>query len=280
VLLGDSFAVGSVRQDENFASRIEALRPDIEIYNFGVHAAGPEEYAALLDDEALGWAPDAVIVAFFVGNDAGTRPPPGTANLELEDHASYLFLKRTWRIVREWYRLRAGSEAAALALPQLAHPAVPQAGFTLSKQTYVEVEVERLMFVRRSQQPGLEGNWTTALAHLRDMAGRARERGIGYGVVIIPDEYQANPDVLDEVVREGHVPRADLDIDLPQRRVLAFCRAEGVACLDLLPVFAGTRDAYLPQDTHWNERGNRLAAEAIVPWLTASVLRSGPRRAP
>jgi hypothetical protein len=274
VLLGDSFAVGSVRQDENFASYIERLRPDIEVYNFGVHAAGPEDYAALLGDEALAFGPDAVLVAFFVGNDAGSRPPLGSSRLELEDHASFLFMKRASRILREWYRLRVSPDTTTVDLPQLAHPATPERGFTLSKQTYLSVEIERLVFVRRSHQPWLEANWRSALSHLRNMAMLSRQRSVRYGVVIIPDEYQVNPDVLDEIVRLGKVPWDDIDLNLPQRTVLDFCRAEQIPCLDLLPVFAGTRDTYLRQDTHWNERGNQLAAQAIVPWLITSVLLS------
>ena len=73
-LLGDSFAVGSVRQDDNFASWMERLHPGLEAYNFGVSAIGPNHYAAILQDEVLRFSPDVVLVAFFVGNDV-TAPP-------------------------------------------------------------------------------------------------------------------------------------------------------------------------------------------------------------
>jgi len=280
VLLGDSFAVGSVRQDENFASQIEKIRPDIEVYNFGVHATGPEDYAALLRDEALAFQPDTVLVAFFVGNDAGTRPPIGTSRPELEDHPSFLLMKRTWRILREWYRLRISADTTSLPLPQLEHPAVPQAGLTLSKQTYLSVEIERLAFVRRSQQSWMTENWRSALSHVAAMARLCRQRGVRFGMVIIPDEYQVNPDVLGEITTRGQVPSDDIDLNLPQRTLTTFCDAERIACLDLLPLFAGRRDSYLKQDTHWNERGNLLAARAISSWLTTSGLSRPPSAAP
>jgi hypothetical protein len=280
VLLGDSFAVGSVRQDENFASQIEKLRPDIEVYNFGVHATGPEDYEALLRDEALAFQPDTVLVAFFVGNDAGSRPPVGTSRPELEDHASFLLMKRTWRILREWYRLRISADTTSVALPQLAHPAVPQAGLTLSKQTYLGVEIERLVFVRRSQQSWMTENWRNALSHVGAMARLCRQRGVRFGVVIIPDEYQVNPDVLREITTTGRVPSDDIDLNLPQRTLTTFCGAEGIACLDLLPLLAGRQDSYLKQDTHWNERGNLLAAQAISSWLETSGLSRPPASVP
>ena len=48
-----AFAVGAVQQDMNFASRIETIRPNIEVYNFGVSAIGPEDYHLILRTEAL-----------------------------------------------------------------------------------------------------------------------------------------------------------------------------------------------------------------------------------
>jgi len=86
------------------------------------------------------------------------------------------------------------------------------------------------------------------------------------------DGYQSgHHHVHDELVTLGPVPRADIDLTLPQRRLLDFCRAEGIACLDLLPLFAGSSDLYLVQDTHWNEKGNLVAAQAIAPWLDGLI---------
>ena len=103
---------------------------------------------------------------------------------------------------------------------------------------------------------------------MRDECRRAR---VKYGIVIIPDEFQANPALHNELVTLGRVPRADIDLALPQRRLLDFCRAEGIACLNLLPSFAGSSDLYLAQDTHWNEKGNLVAAQAIAPWLDGLI---------
>jgi hypothetical protein len=84
---------------------------------------------------------------------------------------------------------------------------------------------------------------------------------------IIPDEFHVSQALLEELLARGTIPRDDIDLALPQRRLLDFCRAEDIPCLDLLPLFDGSRDAYLTQDTHWNETGNLIAAEALASWL-------------
>ena len=275
VLLGDSFAAGSVRQDVNFASGIERLLPDVEIYNFGLSSLGPRDYRIILETEALSFNPDVVLVAIFVGNDL--TDVPVDAGLSFDDPTLARFSKRSWRLLREWYRQVTGATPSPLLLPQLSTPVIPEKGFNLSRQTYIEVEVERLGLSRLSLREAHEEALTNALAELRAMRDECRRRGIVFAMAIIPDEFQVNPDLLEELLRIGAVPREDVDLDLPQRRLLDFCRTENIACLDLLPVLAGRRDVYLPQDTHWNETGNLLAAEALAPWLDG--LRDGPRDA-
>ena len=267
-LLGDSFAVGAVRQDMNFASQIETIRPDVEIYNFGVSAIGPQDYHLILRTEALVLDPDIVMVALFVGNDLtdGAAPAGG---FELQDRAVSIAARRGWRLLREWYRRERAGQQSPVSL----HSADTrlQSGFTLSRQTYLDLEVERLGISRKSLAGAHEEGWLRALSHLRAMRDECRGARVKYGIVIIPDEFQANPALRDELLTLGRVPRDDIDLRLPQRRLLDFCRTEGIACLDLLPYFANSSDLYLAQDTHWNEKGNLVAAQAIAPWLDGLI---------
>ena len=99
------------------------------------------------------------------------------------------------------------------------------------------------------------------------MRNAAHQHGATFAMFFIPDEYQVNSTLLGEIIDLAGAEADDIDVDLPQRRLNDFCLTERVACLDLLPAFAGKHDTYLPQDTHWNEKGNRLAAERLVAWL-------------
>jgi hypothetical protein len=46
-----------------------------------------------------------------------------------------------------------------------------------------------------------------------------------------------------------------------------------VPCLDVLDAFRGAPDTYAPRDTHWNVRGNRLAAARLADWLKGQLGR-------
>jgi hypothetical protein len=279
-LLGDSFAVGEVRQDVNLASDIEKLRPAVEIYNFGVHAIGPAGYRVLLETEALAFKPDIVLVALFVGNDLSDTLED-SAGLTLDRFALGRFSRRTWRLLQELYRQRLASAPSPLLLPQLNTPVVPERGFTLSRERFLEVETERLGIARLSRVKDYEPAWRNALAHLRAMKDACSRRGVMLAMTIIPDEFQVNRELLEQLLAAGAIGRDDVDLAGPQRRLLDFCRAEGLSCLDLLPSFEGRQGTYLPQDTHWNEAGNLIAATAIVNWLDGlrpNVTRSSELR--
>ena len=107
---------------------------------------------------------------------------------------------------------------------------------------------------------------------MRDMAARP------FGVMLIPSEFQ----VEDRLWETATAPRdgKDLDRGEPQRSLVAALDAAGIPCLDLLPQLLdtapladGDRHLYRPCDTHFSVRGNRVAAEALEPFLRALLER-------
>jgi len=61
-----------------------------------------------------------------------------------------------------------------------------------------------------------------------------------------------------------------------------FCRTHNIHCLDMLGQFqeqGKTGMLYASRDTHWNEAGNRLAADLIFKYLEKNrLLPPRPRR--
>ena len=55
------------------------------------------------------------------------------------------------------------------------------------------------------------------------------------------------------------------------------CRELGLECVDVLPEFRRRTEAgerlYFPLDSHWNARGNELAAEALLRTPALAALR-------
>lgn len=253
-ILGDSFAVGMVPQQLNFPHLIEELSPNTEVYNFGIIGIGPREYDQILNLETLRYKPDVVIVSFFAGNDVlETEAPHSRSWMDPQAFSMYLFFYRSSRLFQEYRRQRNLSWQTS------------QDGFMLSPQSYIAVESDRLRMCLNSQEKELEKNWQLTLTYLQKMHRVCTMKGIRFGMVLIPDEYQVNPVLLDQLIQSQQIPTEDIDLDLPQRRLNAFCRKNQIPCLDMKPLLEP--DTYLPRDTHWNRKGNRIAAEAIAGWL-------------
>jgi hypothetical protein len=262
--LGDSFAVGpAVPFADNYLTRLQDALPGVEVCNFGVSGAGPREYRDVLARDVWRVRPDLVLVSVFVGNDI-TEWLPAPRHLDPRGHALYLLCERGWRLVRE--RRRQPAQAPGSVPDRLGAAGLSGAAFR-------DVEARRLAVCLTPPLPALERKWVRALAHLDRLVRDCRARAVPVAFVLIPDEFQVNPAVLEQAVRDANRARAAVDLDLPQRRLMAFCSTRGVPCLDLLPAFRGVPDTYAPRDTHWNVRGNRLAADALAAWLRDRVRR-------
>jgi hypothetical protein len=255
--LGDSFAVGpAVPFADNYLNLLEQSLSGVEVYNFGVSGTGPREYREILERDVWPHQPDLVLLSLFVGNDV-TETLATPRYLDPRQHALYLLGERGWRLLRERFRQPPAPEGAAVRCT-----APP-----LSPQTFREVEARRLAVCFQPVEAAMEKKWQRALGHLDAIVRSCRGRKVPLAVVLIPDEFQVNPAVRADAMAEANVASVRVDVALPQRRFQAFFAERGVPCLDLLPAFAGVADTYAPRDTHWNERGNRLAAEQIHAWL-------------
>jgi hypothetical protein len=113
----------------------------------------------------------------------------------------------------------------------------------------------------------MEKKWQQALGHLEHIITDCQNRHVPVDFVLIPDEFQVNSSVLSAALDDANLTRNEVDLDLPQRRLRIFCANHEVPCLDLLLSFKGVPDTYANRDTHWNVRGNRLAADMMSPWI-------------
>ncbi len=91
--------------------------------------------------------------------------------------------------------------------------------------------------------------------------------GVRLLVALLPDELQVDPEVRRQLFERtpGSEPE-DNDFDLPNAVLIEEFERQQIAHLDLLPVLrseAQHAPVYRPRDTHWNLRGNRVAADQI-----------------
>lgn len=265
VAIGDSFAAGIVPYHGNYLTLLEReLSPDgsVEVINMGVTGTGPVDYLGLLVKEGLAFAPDLVLVGFFVGNDFES---PGRRAYEY----SYLVT-----LVRALWQL---SNARVPAMATGDGPVIQYSEDEpiLARDKFLEIEVDR-SWIYRTGADRLIPAAARAASHLREMHRAARSAGAEFAVVIIPGEVQIAPALQAEVRRASGTAGDELDFELPNRVIAAELAGHDIAVLDLLPAFreeASRTRLYRLQDTHWNLAGNRLAATRIAAYLRDQASR-------
>lgn len=288
-VVGDSFGVGVVPQPFHYTTVAEERLPGTDFYSAAVIAAGPAEYEQLLREELLDDDPDLVLIALFVGNDveeAARFDPAWPLLRSIFDRSCLriaLLAERLARIGAERERSGERSPAARVQgedaspvadrrdslarFPWLDDPGLEEP--TLSAETFVEVETRRARFACAPNDPGRYEPLFRALQAIRSATGETP-----LGVVLIPDEFQVEDAIWDQVATP------DLERDFPQQTIGAWLRAEGIPTLDLLPTFRafapgpdGRRHLYHLRDTHWNRRGNALAGAELAAFADRLLAR-------
>jgi hypothetical protein len=131
---------------------------------------------------------------------------------------------------------------------------------------------QELADTARGDPPELERAQVAAtVATLRVMARACSERGIAFGVVLVPTAL-ADPACRDRYLRLGcgRLPRFLTESDV-EATLGPELRRAGLEVLDLAPVFESEPGGYSTFELHWNERGVATAARAVAEWLRAPV---------
>ena len=249
--LGDSFAVGVVPYAENFLTLLDE-QLDIpgaaptEVLNFGVAAIGPEDYLHLWRTEGAAHEPDLVLLCFFVGNDFRSSRP-----------ASLLY-RESWLLFALMRRL------AVMGRKELHQTQLREGVATFTPEEFRELERGRMALCQTPTPRRSQRDFDRTREVLEDLIETIGPR---LRVAILPDEYQVNDELFARLIEDDALT---YDRELPQRVLLELFDAHGVPCLDLLPALRSAEHGartYKERDTHWNRRGNAVAATTLAEWL-------------
>jgi hypothetical protein len=126
--------------------------------------------------------------------------------------------------------------------------------------------------------PEWEDAWRRTERLVERLRAAVTDGGAAFAIMIVSSRDQIYPDLWAQVLAATPAMHGrSFDLDAPQRRLLAWCAAEGVPCLALGPAF---RDAaagdgeylHYPHEGHWTAAGHRLAASALKDFLKTQRL--------
>lgn len=283
LLLGDSFIAGyRTDQAETFGKVLEEkLDRSLEHEPVEVLLAGaghPGMYFELVRDHALEFHPDLIVIGITLGNDisqsyAGRRGLPFDtgviASTWLPDDAyqpSYpaqLPLKidrslRSWRTYQLLSRLLWSHPIGSWNLDPPGRVHVFDAIHSLGH------------FYSRQSIPMVEDSYDDLLFYLYGIHSVCERNNVDLVMVLLPQRFQVSERDWRATVFAYGLDASAFDLLKPNRRILTWCRDNGVHCLDLLPELqtAPTSPLYLPLgDMHWNAEGQRLGAERLAQFL-------------
>jgi hypothetical protein len=113
--------------------------------------------------------------------------------------------------------------------------------------------------------------WREAEQYLLEFDEWCRSHDVPWVLTLIPAEVQVDEAVRETVIQRLSLRSEEYDFDLPQLRLRQFAETHRIICLDLLPAMRAAHRPegrlYIPNDTHWNKRGNRIAADTITTFL-------------
>ena len=258
-----------------------AGKSDVEIVNAGIEGIGPGYYWHILSKYGDLFKPDLLLVGFFVGNDfeeAEFEINLGILIREPKDlfkrySRYYQFYKfRLYKLIRNKYiRFR----EAQLLKQEMASNTHEPVG-TFSQEMFLYIEKVRSWIFYKDKQGELQEKWHQCADIILKMKDWCDRRKIKMVIVLLPDQFQVDQKLREAVFdKYPNISVKNLDLAQPDNLVMDFCRSHTIHCLDLLGAFqeqGKTRELYALRDTHWNEAGNRLAADLIF--------RVSPRESP
>jgi lysophospholipase L1-like esterase len=250
LFLGDSFTEGSgVAIEDRFTNLVEARLNEelvgagsterIHSFNAGRGGSNPLQWLEYYRALEPYYRPAVVVAVFFLRDGA---PLP----------TSLLMNQRTIDPIREKYRALPLYEASALLrffYHRLAWKEYGEAFQRKVESSYLGSMQQRKAWSRRSQA-------------LAEIAADCRREGIPFHLVIFPFLFDLK----------------DYDFFGVEQEITRFASDHGIPVYSLTPGFLGEDEESLwvaSNDQHPNEKGHRIAADTLLPYLR-TVLRGPP----
>lgn len=313
MVYGDSFIHGTYSEEENtFVGQLrsmlgEKLGREIEVINAGVSSYGPDQILIRLDDELDRYQPDLVLVAVFAGNDYGDLLRNKLFELdengqmvpndfELADFVRARFrMSRSESVIKRAVRgIFATPKTPFVGLDETKDPGIALMDWWLAEakreyedtvllkndrvtNTHIDHYSADLSLEPRS--PSAEYKVRLMNAVLAKIHAKLSQRGIPDAMLFVPHPI----DVVEDYPGSGSVDHARFE-DYDRRNLVApmegLAKARGIPFVSFFDHFkarGAEKFYFVGGDDHWNDAGQRFAAEIVSDFvLEEGLLRRGP----
>ncbi|MBI4665234.1 MAG: SGNH/GDSL hydrolase family protein [Nitrospinae bacterium] len=287
--IGDSFTFSLTSLENSYPKILERALAGgsnkIEVINAGVAGYGPDEEYLYLKRYGLEFEPDLVIVGFFVGNDItdSLQHPANTAIdgvlIHVEDAAKFTREEISWEKTKREFINRFH---LARFVVNRDYDAIFQAVGKKSDSVRQEMNKVRadcitdvgghIHMPRDKFDPVMARSFTKAFEWLEAFEKLSKENNFKLAIAIMPDSMQfETPEVIGIRSQMG----AQYDFGEPQKSLMAEAGKRGIKLFNAMEPMKAEWDGkpiYYCRDTHFNEKGNELFANALLGWLRADNL--------
>ncbi|MPR32526.1 alginate O-acetyltransferase AlgX-related protein [Salmonirosea aquatica] len=273
--VGDSFTFGVAPYPYNYLTLLEdtlhnmSTLPPVEIINMGICSTAPPHYLSIITDEALPLKPDMILLSVFVGNDIAES----SRDSRKRKLFTYSYLASSVYYI---YKVLTGLSQNGTATAYGKGYVYCDSCSTLDPERYLDIETQR-SYVFCQNNTNFERHVQDALSYLHKINNLCKRRGIKLVVALLPDEMQVNTDLQKRVLAKGTLAAAAWDNEQPNRVLRQELEKANVPVVDLLNEFVARRQGpplYIPNDSHWNIKGNRVAAASLAGQLPSLI--AGP----
>jgi len=292
VVLGDSFTEAlQVSLPETFTQRLEGAL-GAEVLNLGVSGYSTDNELRLFRLRAASYAPDVVLLVFFVGND-------------VLENGAMLYLKNPHGLPpKPWLETAGASPALSRCLA--AHRAAARVADRTPSALWASSRIVRfglatgvdwalgglcenatgppldpgvselLGVYGPPATPAWEEGWRTTGALLLELRDAVQSTGATLAVALAPAGYEYAPELRQVAALAPASRWRSADVGYPYRRLGALLDAARVPWLSLEPAlrtrYAATgRPGCYAWDGHWTAEGHATVADALAPFLRSLI---------
>ena len=300
LFLGDSFNwMGGL--EKNYTALVENLFEEkfgsgkVEVICGGYSQTHTGEQLTLLKKFGLLYNPDIVLLAVFAGNDFFDADPLrfriafGGGMTDVFAGRDYyavilgqplifrsrlaLYVQEKWRSRKRSLRSERNTSEAGSSEESTLEPVLT------SIQPLNDYYLRSLYLRTQFNRPDHSGDFAPNVDLICDsvvaMQTLLSTRGVEFGVAVFPDEIQVDSNVRKAFLSHYQVDLSDFEWNRAQTILHELCSERGILIFDLYSEFLEATQSgaklYLPNNGHWNDAGNELAAKYFFKTLDVKV---------